>query len=191
MPADVSETRLERVLSACVRRIEPLAARALGRRPIRNVLHARARRAWQATDAPLIVCYGNINRSPFAEQLAQRQPESGASSAGLYLKAGRPTPPLTITVAATHGVDLHEHRSVILGRELIDNTPAIFIFDLDNLVRIAVRHPAALRKTYFLGALANSGDPLIADPHGCGEDVLEDVLTQIERAVDHVMQARD
>ncbi len=183
--------RLERALSAGARRAEPLVGRLLGWERVRRVLHARARRAWRATDAPLIVCYGNINRSPFAKHLALRRPGSMASSAGLYLEAGRPSPPLTVAVAAAHGVDLSAHRSVAMGKELLDDASAIFIFDLDNFVRIAARHPSALRKTYFLGALASSGDPLIADPHGCGEAVLEGVLMRIERAVEWAEQGRE
>lgn len=183
--------RLERILSAGARRVEPLAAHLLRRDPVRRVLRSRAGRAWRASDAPLIVCYGNINRSPFAEHLARRRPGSEASSAGLYRKAGRPSPPLTITVAARHGVDLDGHRSVVVDERLLDNAPAIFVFDLDNLARIAARHPVALRKTHLLGALADSGDPLIADPHGCGELVLEQVLSQIEQAISRADQNRD
>jgi protein-tyrosine phosphatase len=182
--------RLERILSAGARRVEPLAARLLRRDRVRRVLHTRACRAWRANDAPLIVCYGNINRSPFAEHLARRRPGSEASSAGLYLEAGRPSPPLTVAVAARHGVDLSGHRSVVVDEGMLEDARAVFIFDLDNLARIAARHPVALRKTHLLGALADSGDPMIADPHGYGETVLEEALSQIERAVDWADQGR-
>jgi protein-tyrosine phosphatase len=183
--------RLERALSAGTRRVEPLIGSLLRRGRIRRALHARAWRAWRATDAPLIVCYGNINRSPFAEHVARRRPGSRALSAGLYPKAGRSSPPLTVAVAAAHGVDLGEHRSTILDEQLIDDASAIFIFDLDNLARIAARRPAALRKTHFLGALGGVEDLLISDPHGCGEAMLESVLTQIEQALDGVEEGRD
>lgn len=176
--------RLERALSAAARRIEPAIGRLLSVEPVRRVLHARALRAWRATDEPLIVCYGNINRSPFAEQLARRRAAASPTSAGLYAKADRPSPPLTVTIAAAHGVELSAHRSVILDDELLDRAPAVFIFDLENLVRIAVRHRAALSKTYFLGALAPAGDTLIADPHGRGSQALQDAFAEIERALD-------
>jgi protein-tyrosine phosphatase len=175
--------RLERALSAVARRIEPLVGRVLAREPARGALHARALRAWRATDEPLIVCYGNINRSPFAAQLARRRAAANPTSAGLYMRAGRPSPPLTVAVAAAHGVDLSAHRSVILDHELLERASAVFLFDLDNLVRIAVRHPPALRKTYFLGALAGAGNTLIADPHGHGPRALEEAFAEIEQAL--------
>jgi protein-tyrosine phosphatase len=191
MPVGKSEMRVERALSAGARRVEPVVGRLFSQRHIRRVLHARARRAWGGTKSPLIVCYGNINRSPFAEGLARRQPGSEASSAGLYHKAGRSSPPLTVTVAAARGVDLSAHRSVLLDEKLLDSASTVFIFDLDNLARIAARHPAALRKTYFLGALADSGDVLIADPHGCDETVLDEVLARIEQAIDCAEDGRE
>jgi protein-tyrosine-phosphatase len=175
--------RLERALSASARRIEPLIGRLLRRERIRRVLHTRALRAWQATDAPLIVCYGNINRSAFAEHLARRRAGASPSSAGLYMKAGRPSPAQTVTTAAARGVDLASHRSAVLDGALVSAAPAIFIFDLDNLVRIALRHPAALRKTYFFGALAGAGNTLITDPHGWGTEALEHVFNVIEQAL--------
>jgi protein-tyrosine phosphatase len=175
---------LERVLSAAARRIEPAVCWLLDRERVRRVMHTRALRAWRATDEPLIVCYGNINRSPFAERLARRRAGANPASAGLYAQAGRPSPPLTVATAATRGVDLSAHRSVVLDQELLDRASAVLIFDLDNLVRIAVRHRAALRKTYFLGALARTGRTLIADPHGRGSQALEDAFAAIERALD-------
>ena len=79
-----------RALIAAGRRLEAPIDRLVRWGPIRGRLHTAAVRAWQATDAPLILCYGNINRSPFAAAVA------------------------------------------------------IFIFDLDNLVRVALTRPEAI-----------------------------------------------
>jgi protein-tyrosine-phosphatase len=160
-----------------------MVARLLGLPPIRRALHRRALAAWRATDEPLVLCFGNINRSPFAATLARRRAGSRASSAGFYSQAGRPSPPLTVTCAHARGVDLAAHRSAIVSDEQLAKAPAIFIFDLENLARVAARRADALRRTYFLGALAPGGAVLIADPHGRGPEVLECVLSEIQRAV--------
>ncbi len=141
-------------------------------------------RAWTAGDAPLIVCFGNINRSPYAAALARQRGIAGTRSAGLYPVADRPSPPLTVEVARTMGVDLEGHRSVIVDRSLVRDAPAIFVFDLENVVRLGVRVPAAIAKTHLLGPLAHRGPSIVPDPHGRDRAFLEGVLEQIRSAID-------
>jgi protein-tyrosine phosphatase len=175
---------LERVLGALGRSSEPLLAPLLERQPIRRSLHRRALRAWRATEEPLIVCMGNINRSPFAAELACRRAESRARSAGLYPIPDRPSPPLTVSAARAYGVDLQAHRSSTLDAATVAHAPAIFIFDLENLARLSVRYPLALWRAHFVGGLSDSGTVLISDPHGHEQPVLERVLSQIAGAIE-------
>jgi protein-tyrosine-phosphatase len=181
---------LTRVLTAVARRLEPAVGRVLRIGRLRRFLHGRALRAWQATEAPLIVCYGNINRSPFAAGLARARPASRARSAGFHPESGRCSPPPTISLAAARGVDLTAHRSVVLRGDMVDAAPAIFLFDLENLVRLAMRTPSALMRTHFLGTLAETGNALIIDPHGRDSHVLEDVMTQLEHAIHSADRSR-
>jgi protein-tyrosine phosphatase len=176
---------LERALAAAARIGERSIGRLLRLAPIRRLLHHRATSAWRATDEPLILCFGNINRSPFAAALARRRAGSRAGSAGFYPQAGRPSPPLTVAGARARGVELDAHRSAIVSDEQLAGAAAIFIFDLENLARVAARRAGALRRMHFLGALAPGGAVLIADPHGRGQAVLEDVLSEIQRAVEY------
>ncbi|MGA2454737.1 MAG: protein tyrosine phosphatase [Solirubrobacteraceae bacterium] len=191
MPAAKGRLSGERVVGGLARRGEPLAARVLDLGAIRRALHRRALRAWQASEAPLIVCAGNINRSAFAEQLARRRPESRASSAGFYPEAGRPSPPLTVAAAAARGVDLGAHRSRTIDDAIVAGADAIFVFDVQNLARLAVRWPRALRRTHLLGALADRGAVVIADPHGYDRAGLDAVLTQIAHAVERAERSRE
>jgi protein-tyrosine-phosphatase len=151
---------------------------------IRGPLCRRARRAWRSTDAPLILCYGNINRSAFAGALARSRGRAGARSAGFYPQEGRPSPDATVACAGRYGIDLTDHRSRRVTRRDLTDAPAIFVFDLDNLARVAKLAPLALVRTHFLGALGDDSPMLIADPHGHGQAVLEDTLARISQAVD-------
>jgi protein-tyrosine phosphatase len=175
---------LERVLAALARRAEPPLSRVLALAPLRRPLQRRALRAWRATDEPLIVCTGNINRSPFAAALARRRPGSRARSAGFYPEAGRPSPPATQAAASARGVDLSAHRSVVLDQAMIAGAGAIFAFDLQHLARLLARRPRAWRKLHLLGLLADGPGVLIVDPHGRQQAVLEAVLDQIAAAVE-------
>ena len=175
---------MKRAIGLCARLAEPLAGRLLRLGLIRRALHRRALRAWRATDTPLILCFGNINRSPFAAALARARPGSRASSAGFYPETGRPSPGRTVAVAKRYGVDLSEHRSAVVSSAQLSDAKAIFVFDLENLVRLAARDPRALRRAHLLGTLGKSGAAVIVDPHGRADAVLAQVLGEIAGSID-------
>lgn len=150
---------------------------------LRGRLRRRALRAWRSTDAPLILCYGNINRSPFAAALARRRPGSRAVAAGFYRPGGRPAPEPTVALGARYGVDLSQHRSVEVDAAVLDDADAIFVFDLDNLARLAARRPRALARTHLLGSLGDGREVLIPDPHGHGSAALERAFARIAEAI--------
>jgi len=180
----------ERLLVAVARRLERPAQAILGRARVRSVLHRRALSAWRATDAPLIVCFGNINRSPFAAALARKHGRPGASSGGFYPEPGRPSPAATVAGAGRYGVDLSPHRSSRVTRADLAGAAAIFVFDLENVARVAASAPAALARVHLIGSLDDDRRVLIADPHGHGEEALDRTLERVARAVAHAEAPR-
>ncbi len=173
---------IERIALGAARRLQGPSERVLAIRPVRRTLHRRALNAWRSTDAPLILCHGNINRSPFAAALARRRGKSPAD-AGFYPVAGRESPQRTILAAADYGVDLSAHRSRTVQDVQLETAGAIFVFDLVNLAPIACRRPRALRRTHLLGTLLATGGAFIADPHGQPPEILESVLERISEAI--------
>jgi len=176
-------TVVERLAVGGARRLERPAGAVLRRARVRSILQRRALRAWHSTDAPLILCYGNINRSAFATALARRSGRLRASGGGFYPREGRRAPGPTIACAATYGVDLTGHRSRCVTSDDLAGAPAIFVFDLENVARLAVRRPLALARTHLLGALDGDPQVLIADPHGRPVAALERTVARIARAV--------
>jgi protein-tyrosine phosphatase len=175
----------ERCLVAAARRLERPARWLLVRPPLRAWLGRRAQRAWRAGDlGPLILCYGNINRSAFAAALAGARGRPGARSAGFYPLEGRTSPQATIAAAAGYGVDLTAHRSRRVRHDDVRSADAIFVFDLQNVAQVAALDAAALARTHLLGALDQNSDLLIADPHGRGDAFLAETLARIARAVE-------
>jgi protein-tyrosine phosphatase len=75
------------------------------------------------------VCYGNICRSPYlAAVLDHALPDVAVSSAG-FVGAGRPVPPHSHTVAARRGLELRDHRSRTLSRELATGADLVVVMD--------------------------------------------------------------
>lgn len=69
----------------------------------------------------LVLCHGNINRSPFVEALIRHErPSWEVRSAGLKTKDGRRATPKARAAAAARGLSLEEHRSHMLHSELVD-----------------------------------------------------------------------
>jgi len=188
--AEKSERASERSLAAVARRLEHPMRWLLSRPPLRARLRRRALRAWRDAGTLLILCYGNINRSAFAAALAGARGRPGVGSAGFYANEGRPAPAVTVACASSYGADLSAHRSRRVRREELRSADAVFVFDLENVARVAALDPGALARTHLLGALDEEPDALIADPHGRGDAVVQETLARIARAVERGESSR-
>jgi protein-tyrosine-phosphatase len=183
-PAAPPEALLERLLAGVARRVSGPVERLLCIGWVRRRLARRAAQAWSASERPLILCYGNINRSPFAAELARVRTGKRPGSAGLFPVDGRRSPDATIEQARRYGVDLSEHRSRLADRGELKGAATIFVFDLENVARIAAQAPGALRHTHLLALLGSDGNAVfIEDPHGREQSVLERAFEQISDAV--------
>jgi protein-tyrosine-phosphatase len=117
----------------------------------------------------LIVCSGNICRSPMAAGLADRIAlERGVDleirSAGTLGFADQPPEPHAIAVCREHGIDITRHRSQALTAELVAWADRILVMDLGHAEAVTALDPDATVRVVPLGPLA--GVPAIADPYG-------------------------
>ncbi|HEY2824726.1 MAG TPA: hypothetical protein VGI83_04205 [Gemmatimonadales bacterium] len=77
----------------------------------------------------LVICNGNICRSPFAERLLARAlPAVRITSAG-FVGPGRPVPESGLIAAAFRGVDLSDHRSQLVRSALVFDANLIVVMD--------------------------------------------------------------
>ena len=189
-PPVPAESPGERALVALARALTPLAAALMGAPAVRRRLRARALAAWRADRAPLLVCYGNINRSPFAAQLARARTGRRVDSSGLYRASGRSAPPASVACARTHGVELGDHSSSVLELRGAGRERTLFVFDLENVARIAWRWPPALRRVQLFGALSEHGQLIVPDPHGRGQEALEAAFGRIAEIIDGLAEDR-
>ena len=133
----------------------------------------------------LIVCVGNICRSPMAEALLrERLRGRGVSveSAGLAPLAGKPVEPDAGAVLADHGLAIEGHCARKITPELIGSADLVLAMDQRQLAAIHAIAPQARGRSFLLGRWI--GDVDIPDPYGQPRAVFEDTFDLIRRAVD-------
>lgn len=115
----------------------------------------------------LIVCVGNICRSPTAEfmfrhRLADKPIVVG--SAGLAALVGNPIDPLAEAVLAEHGLTAASHVARQVSPALINAADIVLAMDRRHVSAIHAQAPHARGKTFLLGRW--QGDRPIPDPYG-------------------------
>jgi protein-tyrosine-phosphatase len=141
----------------------------------------------------LVLCSGNIGRSPLAEVfikegLASRLgvpiaelPGAGVAviSAGTDAPEGHPASSRGIAFAAERGLDLNNHTATRLTATEVRLSDRIFAMDRSQMDAVAELAPEAIAKTELLAGEGHE----IPDPHHGSDDFFYDVADRVERAV--------
>jgi protein-tyrosine-phosphatase/predicted ATP-grasp superfamily ATP-dependent carboligase len=162
------------------------ASVAVSRGSLRRRRRERAQAALAEAESLLFVCRGNICRSPFAARVAQRALGSGKRirSAGVLPMPDRPSPLVARVVAREHGIDLEDHRSVVLTAEMMAGADLVLVFDESNRHEVVRRFPEARPRVVLLAAL--DGDrAAIPDPLDSGPTVYRQVYARIAGLLEH------
>lgn len=134
----------------------------------------------------LIVCKGNICRSPMAEiVLRERFKESSAvsvESAGLAAMVGYPIDPAAARVLAMHGMDGSAHVARQIDIAQIRDAHLVLAMERRQLVALQAMAPRTRSKTFLLGEW--SGHSEIPDPYGRSDDMFEGVYSMIAGALE-------
>lgn len=139
----------------------------------------------------LMVCSGNTCRSPMAAGVArkllserhdisvQQLSDSGlfVTSAGSHTAPGFPATAEAVAVAERRGIDLKQHRSQPITRELLNEADFIFCMTRGHLQAVLHLAPDAADRAMLLGPTD------VADPIGAGIGRYEQTIEQIEKAV--------
>lgn len=142
----------------------------------------------------LLVCTGNICRSPLAEALLQRAlAERGldaiaVTSAGTGAWDGAPASEGAYLVALERGLDLSGHRARLLTRELVERSDLVLTMARHHRAR--VDELGAEGRVFVLGEYAGrEGDEAeVSDPFGGDLEVYRDTVAELEALVAAVVE---
>ena len=131
----------------------------------------------------LVVCVGNICRSPIAEALLQHHfPDKHIDSAGLSAVVGHPADDKALAVMNASDVDMTGHVAKQIDNALVTKADLILTMSDSQKEWIEGNWPHCRGKTFRLGHWI---DKDIADPYGHDQLAFETAKQDIMDSLDH------
>lgn len=134
-------------------------------------------------DSVLVVCAGNICRSPTGEYLLKAKLEGKnitVSSAGLTALEGKPADATAKRIAQAHGINMDAHQGRQLTSALVAQNSVILVMEQRHLNDLHSQYPEARGKTFLLGKWIDNTE--IPDPYRQSQEAFEHVYTLIDSA---------
>lgn len=129
----------------------------------------------------LVVCVGNICRSPLAERILNMGlPDLTLSSAGIGALVGKPADETTLSVAAKHGVSLEGHSARQLTQKIAEQNDLILVLEPGHKREIVAQYPHLSGKVMLLDQWV--GAKGIADPYQRSREFHEHVFALVDQA---------
>ncbi|MFM2190344.1 MAG: low molecular weight protein-tyrosine-phosphatase [Arcticibacter sp.] len=139
----------------------------------------------------LMVCLGNICRSPLAEGIMQQHLKSSGiqghvDSAGvLSFHEGDPPQPGSIRVASNHGLDISQQKSRPFVVDDFERFDLIFTMDrsVHEQISSKAKNPEYISKTHLLLDFAGNTELHdVPDPYRLSDEAFEHVYQLIDEA---------
>jgi len=142
--------------------------------------------------AILVVCKGNICRSPLAEAylkcLIEKQGVPIAvQSAGLETSFGKPAHPLAQAVGTEGGLRLDKHATQPLHKEQVERADMIVVMEWRQRNRVLKLYPQAKPKVFLLRQFYDQSAREVADPYSGTLEDFQTCFSMIKRACDVLM----
>ena len=127
----------------------------------------------------MIVCVGNICRSPMAEVLLKHyKPDLNVFSSGLGALVGKPADPISIELMRQKDISLESHSAQQINRVLVNASDLILTMEKKHIDVIQAQYPEARGKVHLIGKWKNNQE--IPDPYRKGYDAFLSGLLLME-----------
>jgi protein-tyrosine phosphatase len=148
--------------------------------------HATAARRLSHIERPrriLVVCHGNVCRSPYLEAvLKQGLPDVHVASAG-FVGPDRCVPDVSLRVSAERGLDLTPFRSQLIAPDNLRSADLIVVMDERQAQQLVIHFGALRQRIVFAGDLdpAPFETRTIHDPWDESIDVFRSTFDRLDR----------
>ena len=134
----------------------------------------------------LILCIGNICRSPiaealFADRFKQASLDTVTSSAGLAALVAKPADTVGQALMLERGFDISNHRARQISPEILFGSDLILTMTTDQQKQVELKYPSTCGRVHRLGKWGCYDVP---DPFQRPKLVFEQALALIEQGVD-------
>ncbi len=134
----------------------------------------------------LMVCVGNICRSPMAEYLlkdmATREDRHlRVESAGIGALVGKSADPNTLRLLAERGVDGSPHRARQLNGDLLREFDIVWVMERWQKREIEAEYPTSRGRVYTIG---HWEDFEVPDPYQKDDTAFREAMELIEKGID-------
>jgi len=145
----------------------------------------------------LLVCLGNICRSPLAEGILRSKIEKAGldilvDSAGTAnYHVGEPPHRNTIRVAAENGLNIKNLKARQFSVNDFDAFDLIYVMDSSNhadVIRMSKDHKHQGKVRYFLNELKEGSNDNVPDPWFGGYDGFQEVYRLIDKTCDRIIE---
>lgn len=162
------------------------SARTLPDRLLHSHRHRAIRRRLSQARCPetiLVVCHGNICRSPYLQAVLQRALPRIRITSGGFVGRGRPVPLVALAVSSQQDIDLSRFRSQPVTRENAVRADWVIVMDLDQARHLARAFRVPMSRIVVAGDLdpATARTRGIRDPFREATQVYEESFRRLDR----------
>lgn len=134
----------------------------------------------------LVICIGNICRSPIGEALLASKlhiehPSVKVSSAGLGALVNHPADPISVALMKNREIDISTHRARQATSELIFASDLILTMTTDQQERIEQKYPSTRGRVHRIGKWGGFDVP---DPYKRPLIIFEQALALIDQGIE-------
>lgn len=127
----------------------------------------------------LVVCTGNICRSPYAGRVLQAAlPDCAVDTAGTAAPPDKPADEVVVEMARAEGIDLSAHRSKLVTDELLRQHELILVMERAHIESIQQCTPEVAGRTMLMGHWSDRRE--LADPHRQSIEMYQAVFAQLK-----------
>jgi len=132
----------------------------------------------------LVLCHGNICRSPYAASLlSQALPVGEVVSTGLFASGGDAADSTAVAVARDRGICLEGHHSASTSSGQVEWADVILVMEGRQAREAVRRWPSSKNKIRVLGHYLSRRPFSIQDPWGQPNEAFERAFDQLDEAV--------